>query len=336
MVKIITFLFIGLVSLNAKDYTNHPTAVECMTTLEKEYNYSKEELSKLFSKVDVQKSALKVYLPREKKVYTKEQLARLKKMYPKNGTWDRYVKYRVTPNRIKEGVEFIKKYQTIFDQVEKKFKVEKEYIAAIMGIETAYGTNTGNYPVFDTLCTLSFEKNRRNKFFKRELIKFMELAKIQKVNPRNIYGSYAGAIGYGQFMPSNYKAYGVDFDGNGVITLMQPADAIASVANYLKRHKWKYGVPVATEVNYSGKRFKTHKTGYKHTYDRMNLLGISPKGKFDYWKPVRLIKLNRKEKDELWYGSSNFYVITRYNHSSYYAMSVHQLAVGIKEQLNEN
>ena len=336
MTRIITLLFVGLVSLNAKDYTSDPNAIKCMEVLAKEYKYSKKSLVNLFSDVKVQQSSLKAYLPRKKKVYTKEQRARLAKLYPKNGKWDRYVKYRVTPKRIEDGVKFIEQYRTIFEEVEKKFKVEKEYVAAIIGIETAYGTNTGSYPVFDTLCTLSFEKNRRNKFFTRELIKFMELAKLQKINPRNVYGSYAGAIGYGQFMPSNYKAYGVDFDGNGVITLMQPADAIASVANYLKKHRWKYGVPVAVEVNYSGTRFNTHKTGYKHTYDRMDLLGISPKDTFNYWDPVRLIKLNRKDKDELWYGSSNFYVITRYNHSSNYAMSVHQLAVGIKAKLNEN
>ena len=198
-----------------------------------------------------------------------------------------------------------------------------------------YGSNVGKFPIFDTLTTLAFEKNRRNRFFKKQLKKFIHLAYTQKFNPKNVYGSYAGAIGLGQFMPSNYEAYGVDFNGDGRITLQNPVDAIASIANYFKKNKWKAGEPVATRVKYEGLRFHAYKTGYRKTYKREELHDIEPKeGTWNYHKKVRLIKLNRTHYDELWYGAKNFFVITRYNHSAYYAMAVHQLATKIREKLN--
>ena len=220
--------------------------------------------------------------------------------------------------------------------IEKDFVVPQEYVAAIIGIETVYGGNVGKYPVFDTLTTLAFEKNRRNKFFKKQLKKFIELSQTEKFNPKDVYGSYAGAIGLGQFMPSNYKAYGVDFNGDGRITLQKAGDAIASVANYLQKNGWRKNEEVATRVSYDGMRFRAYKTGYKKTYNRDDLKGISPKEKWDYKGKVRLIKLNKKNYDELWYGAKNFFVITRYNHSAYYAMSVHLLAMKIRKGLDES
>ncbi len=219
--------------------------------------------------------------------------------------------------------------------MEKKYTVPKEYIAAIIGIESAYGKNVGKYPVFDTLSTLAFEKNRRNRFFQKELMKFMQLSKTEKFNPQNVYGSYAGAIGLGQFMPSNYEAYGVDYNSDGKITLQRAEDAIASIANYMKLNGWRKGEPVATRVGYEGMRFKAYETGYRKTYHRAQLKGIRPKEKWDYSDKVRLIKLNKEKYDELWYGAKNFFVITRYNHSAYYAMSVHQLATKIAAEMKE-
>ena len=137
-------------------------------------------------------------------------------------------------------------------------------------------------------------------------------------------------------MPSSFYAFGVDFNKDGKLRLFEAEDAIASVANYLKKNGWKKGEPIATRVRYEGLRFNKYKTGYKKTYKRIELKGIAPRKKWDYHDKVRLIKLNKEKYDELWYGAKNFYVITRYNHSSYYAMAVHQLAVKIKEKLNEN
>ena len=309
-----------------------------MDELVKKHHFSKAQLRKLFSHVQVQNSALRAFIPRHKQKRTKEtrskaQIEKAKKLAQKYGTWGRYARNILSRKRIADGIAYVKKHKKIFERVEKIYGVPKEYIAAIIGIESAFGKNVGKYPVFDTLSTLAFEKNRRNKFFKKQLIEFLKLSKTEKFNPKNVKGSYAGAIGLVQFMPSNYKPYGVDFNKDGRISLQTPADAIASVANYLKKNGWRRGEPVATRVKYKGTRFNQHKTGYKHTYHRRYLKGIAPREKWDYNNKVRLIKLNKKHYDELWYGAKNFHVITRYNHSSYYAMAVHQLAQKIKEGL---
>jgi len=332
---LITFLCIVTLSLQAKDYSKQSDVVVFIDMLVKKYDFEKPYLEKLFSTVDKQETALRIFRPKVKKKRTVAQVEALKRRYPKYGAWDRYSQYKINPSRVKQGVNFIKRYQAIFEKVEEQYGVPKEYIAAIIGIETVYGGNVGKYPVFDTLTTLAFEKNRRNRFFKDQLQKFILLSRSEKFNPKNVKGSYAGAIGLGQFMPSNYKAYGVDFNNDGKITLQKPEDAIASVANYFKQNGWRKGEPVATRVAYDGMRFRAYKTGYKKSYERRKLKGIKPKEKWDYKGRVRLIKLNTKMYDELWYGAKNFFVITRYNHSAYYAMSVHQLASKIAEKIKE-
>lgn len=340
MKKTIALLFIVSMMLSAKDYSKNAETIAVMNTLVKKYGFKKAYLQELFSNVKVQKSALEAFLPPKqrpirKETRTKEQIAETKRIYDKYGPWEIYSRLKVNPSRVKQGVAFIKSHQKIFDKVEVNYGVPKEYIAAIIGIETVYGNNVGKYPVFDTLSTLAFEKNRRNKFFMSELIKFIHLSKTEKFNPKNVYGSYAGAIGLGQFMPSNYEAYGVDFNGDGRITLQKQGDAIASIANYLKKNGWRKGEEVATRVRYKGDRFSMHETGYTKTYDRKDLKGIAPYVFWDYNNKVRLIKLSKKKYDELWYGAKNFFVITRYNHSAYYAMAVHQLAEKIANELKE-
>lgn len=335
MKRAITLLFTITVMLTAKDYTKNPETIKCMDELVQKYAFQRDELEKLFSNVTVPDLALRIFRPRVTKKQTPQQIAALKKRYPKYGAWDRYSEHKLSPSRVQQGVDFIKRYQKTFEKVEKEYGVPKVYVAAIIGIESAYGANVGKFPVFDTLSTLAFEKNRRNKFFKKELIKFLHLSKTEKFNPKNVYGSYAGAIGLGQFMPSNYETYGVDYNGDGRVTLQKPKDAIASIANYFKKNGWRKGEPVATRVGYEGMRFKAYKTGYKITYNRSELKGIAPKEKWDYKDKVCLIKLNKKMYDELWYGAKNFFVITRYNHSAYYAMSVHQLASKIAAKMKE-
>ena len=335
MKRALTLVFIMTLMLSAKDYTKNPKTIKFIDTLVQKYDFKRAELEKLFSNVKVQNSALQAFRPQAMKKRTPEQIAALKKRYPKYGAWDRYSEHIITESRVNQGMAYIKRHRKTFEKVEKRYGVPKEYIAAIIGVESAYGKNVGKYPVFDTLSTLAFEKNRRNKFFQKELMKFMHLSQTEKFNPKNVYGSYAGAIGLGQFMPSNYEAYGVDFNADGRITLQRPDDAIASIANYLKQNGWRKGEPVATRVGYEGMRFKAYKTGYRKTYNRAQLKGIRPKVKWDYSGKVRLIKLNREKYDELWYGAKNFFVITRYNHSAYYAMSVHQLATKIAAKMKE-
>ena len=325
--KTVILLFIFIFIVEAKDYNQNKKTIAFIKMMEKEHNYKRSYLKKLFSNVSVQKVPLKIFSNTKRK---KTALEKIK--YPIHGAWDRYIKYKVTDKRIKQGKFFLNKYRKIFKQVEKEYGIPAEYIAAIIGIESVYGGNVGKYPVFDTLSTLAFEENRRSDFFTKELAKFIRLSYKQKFNPKKIKGSYAGAIGLGQFMPSSYEAYGIDFNKDGKVSLQHPHDTIASIANYLKENGWRKGEEVATRVSYEGKRFEKYKTGYNTKYHRKELDGIKPKhGKWDYFDKVRLIKLSKKSYDELWYAAKNFYVITRYNHSAYYAMAVHQLA----EKLNK-
>ncbi|MEA3498120.1 MAG: lytic murein transglycosylase B [Campylobacterota bacterium] len=324
---IILLFFAGFI--NAKDYNTNAQAIKFIDMMVKKHNYKPAYLKKLFSNVTYQEVPFNI-VSRKKVKITKK----LQEKYPLHGAWDRYVKYKVTPKRIDQGISFLNKYSSTFKKVEKQYGIPSEYIAAIIGIESVYGGNVGKFPVFDTLTTLAFEKNRRNRFFQKQLKEFIRLSYKQKFNPKNVMGSYTGAIGLGQFMPSNYEAYGIDFNKDGKVSLQHPQDAIASIANYLKQNGWRRGEHVATRVSYEGNRFKKYKTGYNKKYNRNNLVGIKPKyGKWNYNDKVRLIKLSKADYDELWYAAKNFYVITRYNHSAYYAMSVHQLAVKLDNYL---
>jgi membrane-bound lytic murein transglycosylase B len=326
---ILLFLTPCLVSAAVIDYNQNEKVKKFIDTMVKEDHYEHHELQQLFSHVELQRRSLKFYkIPKKSDVTAKKDTEKQKEY----GSWSRYEKKLLNQKRISKGIDFMKEHKKTLDRAYKEYGVPAEYITAIIGIESFYGTYTGNYPVFDTLCTLAFEKNRRNAFFTMELREFLKMARRENINPKTIKGSYAGAIGLGQFMPSNFEKLGVDFDCDGCVRISEPEDAIGSIANYFKQSGWQKGVPVATRVSYNGTRFNRYKTGFKHQYHRKHLKDIAPKnGKFNYNKKVSLIKLERKKYDELWYGTKNFYVITRYNHSSYYAMAVHQLAQKIKQ-----
>ena len=246
------------------------------------------------------------------------------------GSWERY-SYQYL-KRAGGGIYFMRKFRKTLTRAYKKYGVEPEYITAIIGIESEYGIMRGDYFVFDHLVHLAFDKNdRRAKFYRRELVALLRLVAREDINPKDIRGSSSGAIGLAQFIPSTYKSFAVDFNRDGKKEMNNVIDAIGSIAYYLKRHGWRKGEDIAVRVRYKGLRFDRLPTGYKQTYYRSNLEGIEPRDEFNYHGKVSLIKLEKRYYDELWYGGRNFYVITRYNQSSYYAMSVHQLAQKIKK-----
>jgi len=310
----------------AKDYTQKRETRLFIDQMVKRHHFSRSYLNKLFRNVTYQKTALSYYVPslRPKVKKKKRKPSRL-------GPWDYYEKMFLKEVKVNKGIEYMHKHRDTLLRAYRKYGVQPEYITAIIGIESHYGANTGKFPVFDTLTTLAFEKHRRKRYFKSELKEFLLMTRREKVNPRRVKGSWAGAIGLGQFMPSNYRTFVVDFNHDGKKRMNDPVDAIGSVAYYFKRHGWRRGQPVAVRVSYPGTRFRGKRTGYRHKYSRASLKGIRPKEDFDYSGKVHLIKLKRYGFDELWYGTHNFYVITRYNHSSYYAMAVYQLAERIRK-----
>jgi len=330
LLTLLTILFVVSSFTFAKDYTQKREVRRFIDRMVKYNHFDRSELNRLFKHVRFQKSALAVYVPSLRpKIKVKKRPARKKRK--RQGSWDIYEKAFLKEVKVTKGVDFMHRHQEALRKAYRIYGVEPEYITAIIGVESHYGVNRGRYPVFDTLTTLAFEKNRRQKFYQKELKAFLLLSRREKINPKRVKGSWAGAIGLGQFMPSNYNAYVVDFNKDGFHQMNNPTDAIGSIAHYFKRHGWQKGLPVATRVSYPGNRYRGHKTGYRHKYHRSALKGITPKSPFSYKGKVHLIKLRRADYDELWYGTKNFYVITRYNHSDYYAMAIHQLAQRIKK-----
>lgn len=320
------FLLLFLFSpLWGKDYTKKRDVRIFIERMVKHYHFKREYLNGLFRHIAFQKRALAMYVPKYRKKWVPPKVRK------KQGSWDRYEAIFLKDVKVSDGIDYMHKYRKTLKRAYRQYGVQPEYIVSIIGIESHYGKNTGKYPVLDTLSTLAFEKNRRQKFYRTELKEFLLMTRREKVDPRNVKGSFAGAIGLGQFMPSNYRTFAVDFNHDGKKRMHSHEDAIGSIAYYFRQHGWRRGQPVAVRVSYPGKHFSGLKTGYKYTYHRRSLKNISPKWHFDYNGKVSLIRLKRYGFDELWYGAHNFRVITRYNHSSYYAMAVYQLAEKIKK-----
>ena len=258
--------------------------------------------------------------------------------------WHEYRPIFITDKRIKGGVKFWRENEALINKAAEKYGVDPQIIVAIIGVETFYGGNTGSYRVLDALATLSFyypdTGNDRSDFFSRELIQFILLGQEEGLPLREVTGSYAGAMGMGQFIPSSYREYAVDLDGDGRRDLWSSLeDVIGSVANYLHRHGWEYGEPVtypaevAEDANLdliSRRNFKVKMT--------VNELAA---GGFDSTVPVNgdmlaaVARLEEEEGDSYWLTFKNFYVITRYNRSPLYAMAVFDLSEAIQEKFEE-
>lgn len=247
--------------------------------------------------------------------------------------WHEYRKLFLNDRRINAGAAFLSGHQELLRRISQKFDVPAEVIAAITGVETSYGGNTGRHRVIDALVTLGFYYPKRADFFSKELGQLLSLAKEEQLPVLELRGSYAGAMGLGQFMPSSYRAYAVDFDQDGRRDLWQSLeDALASVANYLHQHHWQAGAPVVLPAAVDDESRLPAKPAIKLEYTLAELakMGVTPLyGQMPPDTPAMLIKLERETGYEYWIGLNNFYVITRYNRSPLYAMAVHQLSQAV-------
>jgi len=251
----------------------------------------------------------------------------------KTKPWYEYRKIFLTDKRAREGVAFAQQNAETLAKVSDQTGVPASVITAIIGVETFYGRITGSYRVIDALATLAFDYPKRSPFFTRELQNFLVLAYESGKDPLALKGSYAGAMGYGQFMPSSYRAYAVDYDGDGVADIWTNADdAIASVANYFLRHGWQPGAPVIVPANYDGDSSEIFAGGLKpeKTVGELAEEGFAPRSATDISLVATPLRLEGSEGYEYWLCLENFYVITRYNHSAMYALSVWQLSQEIE------
>lgn len=250
-------------------------------------------------------------------------------------SWSNYRRRFITSKHINGGVAFYNRHRASLQRAEAQYGVPAEYILGIMGVETIYGGNVGSDRAIDALATLGFMNARRGKYFTSELESYFVMTRRARLDPLKPKASWAGALGLPQFMPSNIKKYGVDFNGDGAVNLWTPDDAIGSIANYLRGHGWKPGeIAAIPAVKTGSKGYTRLKNGfkYKHSLTKLARNGLRPAYRGVSGK-VNMVKLRTRRGSEYWVGGNNFYVITRYNHSSHYAMAVHQLAQEIRKRV---
>jgi membrane-bound lytic murein transglycosylase B len=310
------FAFVPQVYAN----TELPGADEFINEMVKEYQFKPAELNEVFKDVEVKDKILQA----------------ISRPAEKSKPWYDYRKIFITDKRIAEGADFWKDNAQALERAEQKYGVPAEIILAILGVETFYGRITGGYRVIDALSTLAFRYPPRSKFFRSELKHFLILTREEQMSAFGPVGSYAGAMGLGQFMPSSYREYAVDFDGDGHRDIWtNPTDAIGSIANYLNRHGWVAGESIVHKTHVTGNvptellsKGTKPAIALKDIEDSSVSIAHLPKGV----DKVALISLTQPEGEEYWLTRQNFYSITRYNHSSMYAMAVTQLAEAIKAQ----
>jgi len=303
-----------------ENYSDNRLADKFIQEMVTEHQFSQNELNPLFVSATKKQSILDaISRPAEKRL-----------------TWKEYRKIFVTDTRTAGGVKFWEENKAILERAEAEFGVPAEVIVAIIGVETLYGKRKGTFRVIDALSTLAFDYPPRSKFFRGELKEFLLLAREQKQDPLALTGSYAGAMGYGQFIPSSYRAYAIDYDKDGFADIWNNTeDAIGSVANYFKRHGWKTGqlVTVRSRVQEQYDDAIINKSlKPSNTLGELATKGFKPVAPLKTVNaPATAMRLEGEWGTEFWIGLQNFYVITRYNHSRLYAMAVWQLSQKILE-----
>jgi membrane-bound lytic murein transglycosylase B len=244
--------------------------------------------------------------------------------------WHRYRSIFLTLSRARGGVDFWKANEALLARAEREFGVAPEIIVAIIGVETRFGSYTGKHRVLDALTTLAFGYPKRAAFFRGQLEELLLLAREEQVPLEEATGSYAGAMGMPQFIPSSYRAYAVDFDGDGRRDLWHSkADVIGSVANYFQRHGWRRGDPVTFRARTEQQKLDDLvDAGMKPSLkvEELSRRGVRVDADLAADTMASLIRLEMDQGYEYWLGLENFYVITRYNHSNLYAMAVYQLS----------
>ena len=322
---ITTWLCIALGSLTsgtgcAGDFTDDAQVDLFIDEMVSKHQFDHDQLVALFAQADKRDDILEA----------------ISRPAEKTKPWYEYRNIFLKPARIEGGVEFWQANRDILDRAASQFGVDPAIIVAIIGVETRYGNHTGSYRVIDALSTLAFAYPPRSKFFRGELEEFLILSREEDVDPATAKGSYAGAMGYGQFIPSSYRAYAVDFSDDGKRDLWSNLDdIIGSVANYFHRHGWQYQQPVAARIS-SGSPLQHFKVSEnlkpgKTTAGNYAAKGVQTRPPLAADLPVALLELEQADGPEYWLTGNNFYVITRYNRSPLYAMAVYQLSEAIRD-----
>jgi len=304
----------------ANTYAEHPAAEKFIQTVSQKHGLDEAHLRSVLSQAQMQPAVIKAILPPAD---------------PKVKSWKNYRARFLDDLRIKKGLEFWREHASTLAAASEKHGVPEEIIVAIIGVETIYGRVTGSFQTVSALATLAFDYPPRSALFTSELEELFLLSRDQGQSPLVYNGSFAGALGLPQFMPSSYRRFAVDFDGDGKVDLMgSPADAIGSVANFLHEHGWEPGGTVAIKI-------KSARGDLKKLAERIEPVlsvedveshQIKPESGVPAGAKFAVIDLVTPDRPtEYWLGFQNFYTITRYNRSSFYAMSVFHLAQTLKQ-----
>lgn len=315
----ILFLCLAWLSLSAYadetiPFASRPEVQVFIKKMVQKNHFKQNELITLFNAVKVRPTVMKsIRAPLEQR------------------PWHTYQMLFITEWRIRKGAEFWDKHADVLAQVEKEYDVPASVIVATIGIETKYGANTGEYPVIDALTNIAFSDSPRNKYFLSELEEFLLLTREQHLDPLKVMGSYAGAIGQPQFMPSSYRRYAVSYDGHSKIDLSHNEnDIIASIANYYKQFGWRSDQPIAVPASIVSSKYKIYlgKQDEIKIVNRSSLAeyGLITKREIPKHLKYKIITLQNYWGKEYWYSFHNFDVIKRYNSSDLYAMAVFQLS----------
>lgn len=299
-------------------FGERPEVQKFIQEVAKQYNFDPQKLTKLFNTVKP--------LP---KVIHKER-------YPfEENPWFTYRKHFVTPERVQAGVEFWKKHAKTLARAQRIYGIPASIIVAIIGTESQYGLHTGNFKVLDALANLTFDFPERADFFRMELTEFLLMCREKHINPTSVLGSYAGAIGQPQFMPSSFRKYAVDFSHNGRIDLSHDeVDVIGSIANYLNQHGWETHHPIYIKARlrrHHAKKLPPSSHQINFTLAKLKKFGIIPVQDLPDDTPLGFIKLQDEDGYEYWLGLNNMYVIKTYNRSILYTMAVYQLSNKLQE-----
>lgn len=303
------------------DYPRREEVRQFVKEMVEKHGFKKRELNDLFSRARFQTAIIRAMtMPPEST--------------PR--AWQAYRALFVDPPHVEGGVRFSVRHAETLARAGRDFGVPPEIVVAIIGIETVYGRNMGGYRVLDALTTLAFDFPRRAEYFRGELENYLLYVRDAGIDAMTIRGSYAGAIGIPQFMPGSYRRYALDYDGDGRRDLSgSAADAIGSVANFLKEHGWDAGAPIALPARVVGDAYRQLRdAGIKPLYRLADLalFGVSGAESLPPETLCALIELETAgQASEYRIALHNFYVLTRYNRSSFYASAVLELARGIAD-----
>lgn len=309
----------------AGDYHSRPEVLEFVDELVDEEGFNKAELLEVFGQARYQQSIVDAISRPAEKVLT----------------WKEYQDIFLTRKRVEQGKKFLAENAHALAAAYDEYGVPPEIVTSIIGVETMYGQIRGNYRVIDALSTLAFDYPPRSRFFRGELKHFLLLSREEKQSATSPKGSYAGAMGYGQFIPSSYRHYAIDFDGDGFRDIWDNRiDAIGSVANYLAQHGWRRGETITLSIEVAGAAADLFKEELApstsleqlHRHGLAGDIGGDADTDVDTNTKVAPLRFAGKQGPEYWLGFRNFYVITRYNHSKLYAMAVFQLSEQLKSR----